>query len=169
MKELSKTQFAIFALGGILMAVGAGCMALGFMVPKLVGVTSWLFLLGTVLFSVTQATQVYEGNNLTIRRLKNIQYFADLCFILSGISCLQQVGGLPAHRRHPGALHRTPHLPRAEEGRLRDLDPHALSLKRIRDALKRAYHVLRPAGDLSRFYGNGGGHMQLFLSTHYIS
>ena len=65
MKELSKTQFAIFAMGGILMAVGAGCMALGFMVPKLVGVTSWLFLLGTVLFSVTQATQVYEGNNLT--------------------------------------------------------------------------------------------------------
>lgn len=94
MKELSKTQFAIFALGGILMAVGAGCMALGFMVPKLVGVTSWLFLLGTVLFSVTQATQVYEGNNLTIRRLKNIQYFADLCFILSGISMVDTVHGL---------------------------------------------------------------------------
>ena len=94
MKELSKTQFAIFAMGGILMAVGAGCMALGFMVPKLVGVTSWLFLLGTVLFSVTQATQVYEGNNLTIRRLKNIQYFADLCFILSGISMVDTVHGL---------------------------------------------------------------------------
>ena len=76
------------------MAVGAGCMALGFMVPKLVGVTSWLFLLGTVLFSVTQATQVYEGNNLTIRRLKNIQYFADLCFILSGISMVDTVHGL---------------------------------------------------------------------------
>lgn len=94
MKELSKTQFAIFAMGGILMAVGAGCMAIGFMVPKLVGVTSWLFLLGTVLFSVTQATQVYEGNNLTIRRLKNIQYFADLCFILSGISMVDTVHGL---------------------------------------------------------------------------
>lgn len=94
MKELSKTQFAIFAMGGILMAVGAGCMAIGFMVPKLVGVTSWLFLLGTMLFSVTQATQVYEGNNLTIRRLKNIQYFADLCFILSGISMVDTVHGL---------------------------------------------------------------------------
>lgn len=76
------------------MAVGAGCMALGFMVPKLVGVTSWLFLLGTVLFSVTQATQVYEGGNLAIRRLKNIQYFADLCFILSGISMVDTVHGL---------------------------------------------------------------------------
>ena len=75
------------------MAVGAGCMAIGFMVPKLVGVTSWLFLLGTVLFSVTQATQVYEGNNLTIRRLKNTQYFADLCFILSGISMVSTTSG----------------------------------------------------------------------------
>lgn len=76
------------------MAVGAGCMAFGFMVPKLVGVTSWLFLAGTVLFSVMQATQVYEGDNLTIHRLKNIQYFADLCFILSGISMVDTVHGL---------------------------------------------------------------------------
>lgn len=94
MKELSKLQFAIFAIGGILMVIGAGCMAFGFMLPKLVGVTSWLFLLGTVLFSVMQATQVYDGKDLTIRRLKNIQYFADLCFILSGISMVDTVHGL---------------------------------------------------------------------------
>ena len=37
MKELSKTQFAIFAMGGILMAVGAGCMASGLHGPRLYG------------------------------------------------------------------------------------------------------------------------------------
>lgn len=94
MKELSKTQFIIFAIGGILMAIGAGCMAFGFMNLALVKVTSWLFLVGTVLFSLMQATQVYEGESLVIRRLKNIQYFADLCFILSGISMVDTVYGL---------------------------------------------------------------------------
>lgn len=94
MKELSKTQFVIFTIGGILMVIGAGCMAFGFMLSKLVGITAWLFLLGTVLFSVMQATQVYEGKDVTIRRLKNIQYFADLCFVLSGISMVDTVHGL---------------------------------------------------------------------------
>ncbi len=94
MKELSKVQFVFFTIGGILMVIGAGCMAFGFMIPKLVGITAWLFLLGTVLFSVIQATQVYEGKDLTIRRLKNIQYFADLCFVLSGISMVDTVHGL---------------------------------------------------------------------------
>ena len=156
MKELSKTQFAIFALGGILMAVGAGCMALGFMVPKLVGVTSWLFLLGTVLFSVTQATQVYEGNNLTIRRLKNIQYFADLCFILSGISMVDTVHGLFIDLFDNRVAYLTYVynkwvvflLIAAEEARLRDSDTYALSLKRPY-ALKRAYLV--STRDLSLF------------------
>lgn len=94
MRELTKAQFAIFAIGGVLMVIGAGCMAFGFMLPGLVGVTSWLFLLGAILFSVIQATQVYDGKDLAIRRLKNIQYFADLCFVLSGILMVDTVHGL---------------------------------------------------------------------------
>ena len=55
MKQLSKLESVIFLLGGVLMVVGAACFAFGFSHPQLVQVTSWGFLLGTILFSVMQA------------------------------------------------------------------------------------------------------------------
>lgn len=81
MKQLNKTQSLIFLAGGVLMVIGAGCYA--FMWQE--KVMCWVFLLGTVLFSLMQLMQSYEGNNLIIRRLKNIQAIADLFFVLSGI------------------------------------------------------------------------------------
>ena len=86
MKQLSKIQSAIFLLGGVLMVVGAGCYAFGFIYPKMLLYTCWVFLVGTVLFSVIQAMQLYEGKSFVIHRLKRIQAMADICFILSGIS-----------------------------------------------------------------------------------
>ena len=61
MKQLSKIQSVIFLLGGVLMVIGAGCFAFGFIYPQMLLYTSWGFLLGTVLFSVIQAMQFYEG------------------------------------------------------------------------------------------------------------
>ena len=53
MKQLNKIQTSIFILGGVLMVIGAGCFAFGYMIyPQLTLYTSWLFLLGTVAFSV---------------------------------------------------------------------------------------------------------------------
>lgn len=75
------------------MVIGAGCFAFGFIYPRMLQVTSWLFLIGTVLFTVIQAMQTYDGNSLTIRRLKRIQCFADLFFLLSGISMVDTVYG----------------------------------------------------------------------------
>lgn len=99
MKQLSKIQCVIFFLGGLLMVIGAGSFA--FYTPTLrlqvgdvsqvVRVTSWLFLLGTILFSVIQAMQVYEGESLTIHRLKRIQNLANILFVLSGISMVDTV------------------------------------------------------------------------------
>ena len=99
MKQLSKVQTAIFALGGILMVIGAASFA--FYKPgvlniigdgsSIVKVTSWLFLLGTVLFSVIQAMQVYEGKSLVIHRLKKIQNVANILFVLSGMSMVDTV------------------------------------------------------------------------------
>lgn len=93
MKQLSKLQSALFLIGGLMMVIGAGCFAFGFVYPKLMMVTCWIFLLGTVLFSVIQAMQIYEGNNIVIKRLKKIQVFADIFFVLAGISMVDTVYG----------------------------------------------------------------------------
>ena len=93
MKQLNKIQAFIFILGGVLMVVGAGCFAFGFMIcPRMVlYTTSWLFLLGTVAFSVVQSMQLYEGSSVVIHRLKRIQALADIFFVLSGISMVDTV------------------------------------------------------------------------------
>ncbi len=92
MKQLNKIQASIFVLGGVLMVIGAACFAFGFMIyPKMVLYTSWLFLLGTVSFSVMQAMQLYEGPSQVIHRLKRIQTVADIFFVLSGISMVDTV------------------------------------------------------------------------------
>ena len=93
MKQLSKLQSALFLIGGLMMVIGAGCFAFGFVYPKLMMVTCWIFLLGTVLFSVIQAMQIYEGTNIVIKRLKKIQVFADIFFVLAGISMVDTVYG----------------------------------------------------------------------------
>ena len=85
MKQLTKIQSAVFLLGGVLMVIGAGCFAFGFIYPTMLLYTCWVFLLGTVLFAVIQAMQLYEGDSLVIHRLKRMQYIADIFFVLSGI------------------------------------------------------------------------------------
>ena len=91
MKQQSKIQTLLFALGGILMVVGAGCYAFGFLYRDMMRYTCWVFLLGTVMFSVMQAMQIYEGPSAVIHRLKRIQGVADIFFVLSGISMVDTV------------------------------------------------------------------------------
>lgn len=74
-----------------MMVIGAGCFAFGFIYPALLQVVCWVFLLGAILFSLMQNLQAYEGRNLTVRRLKSIQQFAGLFFILTGISMIDTV------------------------------------------------------------------------------
>ena len=74
------------------MVIGAGCFAFGYMIyPQLTLYTSWLFLLGTVAFSVMQSMQLYEGSSQVVHRLKRMQYIADIFFVLSGISMVDTV------------------------------------------------------------------------------
>lgn len=92
MKQLNKIQTFIFILGGVLMVIGAGCFAFGYMIyPQLTLYTSWLFLLGTVAFSVMQSMQLYEGSSQVVHRLKRIQAVSDIFFVLSGISMVDTV------------------------------------------------------------------------------
>lgn len=81
MKQLSRTQNIIFLVGGVLMVVGAGCFA--FMWQQ--EVMCWIYLAGAVMFATMQMMQTYEGNNITVSRLKKIMTTADIFFVLSGI------------------------------------------------------------------------------------
>lgn len=74
------------------MVIGAGCFAFGYMIyPQLTLYTSWLFLLGTIAFSVMQSMQFYEGSSQVVHRLKRIQAVAVIFFVLSGISMVDTV------------------------------------------------------------------------------
>jgi len=81
MKELNKIESIIFLFGGLLMAIGACCFAVMWQQK----VMCWIYLVGAALFTFMQIQQLYEGNDLTIKRLKHIQGFADVLFILAGI------------------------------------------------------------------------------------
>ena len=63
------------------MVVGAGSFA--FMWQQ--EVMCWIYLAGAVMFATMQMMQTYEGNNITVRRLKKIMTTADIFFVLSGI------------------------------------------------------------------------------------
>ena len=91
MRQLSKIQSVIYILGGVMMVVGAGCFAFGFIYPSMLLYTCWVFLLGTLAFSIIQAMQLYEGKSLVLHRLKRIQGVADIFFVLSGISMVDTV------------------------------------------------------------------------------
>nr|QIM10232.1 hypothetical protein Prevot485_3310 [uncultured Prevotella sp.] len=54
------------------------------------GIAAVSFALGTVAFAVMQMLQVYEGNDITILRLRRIMLFGNVCMILSGLLMLEQ-------------------------------------------------------------------------------
>ena len=81
MKKLNKFQSVLFLFGGALMVIGAGSFALMWQQP----IVCWIYLIGSVLFTVMQSMQTYNGNNFVLKRLKRIQSVADICFILSAL------------------------------------------------------------------------------------
>lgn len=81
MKQLNRFQSILFAIGGMLMVIGAGYFA--FMWQQ--QVVCWLFLAGASMFTLMQSMQTYEGSNFVIRRLKRIQAVANIFFMLAGI------------------------------------------------------------------------------------
>ena len=81
MKQLNRFQSILFAIGGMLMVIGAGCFAFIWQQQ----VVCWLFLAGATMFTLMQSMQTYEGSNFVIRRLKRIQAVANIFFMLAGI------------------------------------------------------------------------------------
>ncbi len=81
MKQLNRTQSAIFLLGGALMVIGAGSFSMMWHQP----IFCWVFLVGALLFAAMQTMQSYEGGDITLRRLKRVQGLAGLMFVLAGM------------------------------------------------------------------------------------
>ena len=89
MKQLSNLQSIVFLLGGALMVVGVGSFVLLFYQS----VSCWVFLAGAILFATVQLMQTFEGDNITIKRLKRIQDLSDILFIIAGIILVDTVYG----------------------------------------------------------------------------
>lgn len=71
------------------MVAGAGCFSLIWQQQ----VVCWVFLVGAVMFATMQIGQTYEGSDISVKRLKQIQNLADLLFILAGILMADKVYG----------------------------------------------------------------------------
>lgn len=90
MKQLNKLQTVLFLAGGFIMTAGAGCYAFLFM-QKAAAV---VYLVGAILFASMQIIQSYDGNSITLRRLRRITIIADVCFVVAGMLMVEQQWGL---------------------------------------------------------------------------
>ena len=77
MKQLSKTQTVIFAIGALLMLAGA---ALGMFFRA---AAPYVFAVGALAFVAMQVQQRYEGDDLTIQRLRRIMLLSDVLLIVA--------------------------------------------------------------------------------------
>ena len=84
MKELTKLQTIIQNIGGMLLVIGAIMP----MENSLKEHAPYLFLSGAIAFGCMQLLQRYEGNNITIKRLRRQQSVASFLIILSGFMFL---------------------------------------------------------------------------------
>lgn len=79
MKQLSKTQTVIYAIGGLLMVAGALLAILRMSVAPLA------FIPGVVMFVSMQMLQRYEGDDINIKRLRRIMLMSDVLLLLSAL------------------------------------------------------------------------------------
>ena len=86
MKQLNKVQTAIFLLGALLMAIGAGTSILMW------DGAPYIYSVGALGFASMQMLQRYEGSNFVIRRLRRIQLVSDVFFLLSGLLMIANKG-----------------------------------------------------------------------------
>ena len=83
MKQLNSLQSLLFIGGGLLMVVGVGCYVFMFAMQ----------IVCCILFALMQMMQTYEGNSLTLKRLRNILNFADMLFVLAGLLMVDNAYG----------------------------------------------------------------------------
>ena len=83
MRQLNKLQTIIFLSGAVLMVIGAGTYVFSAWAASAV-----VFAIGAIAFASMQLMQTYEGNNISLRRLRRIMSIGDVMFILSSFRFL---------------------------------------------------------------------------------
>lgn len=83
MKQLNKTQSIIMLVGAILMVAGAGLYVLGAETGH--KAAPCVFVPGTLMFVAMQTEQRYDGNDITLRRLRRIMLTGGAFFIISAV------------------------------------------------------------------------------------
>ena len=76
MKPLNKLQGIIYAIGAVLMLAGA---VMGMAAPT---IAPYVFAVGALAFVAMQVQQRYEGQNVTILRLRRIMLISDVLLIV---------------------------------------------------------------------------------------
>lgn len=84
MKELNSIQNTIFRLGAIVFVVGLA-LHLFYPTPGMI-----LYVVGVLAFTSMQMLAQYEGDNVTIKRLRHQQVISDFCFLLSAAAMMSQ-------------------------------------------------------------------------------
>ena len=79
MRQLSRVESIIFLVGGLLMVIGAGTSLLAW------GAAPYVFALGALCFTAMQMKQRYDGENVTIRRLRRMMLLSDVLFLVSAL------------------------------------------------------------------------------------
>lgn len=79
MRQLNKYQTAIFAVGAVLMVIGA---AAGLFWPH---VAPYIFAPGAMAYASMQMLQSYDGRNFVIRRLRRIMLVSDVLLLLTAV------------------------------------------------------------------------------------
>ena len=69
----------IFLMGGLLMVIGAGTSLLAW------SGAPYVFALGALCFTAMQMKQRYDGQNVTIRRLRRMMLISDVLFLVSAL------------------------------------------------------------------------------------
>ncbi len=80
MRPLNKLQSLLYALGGLLLCLGA-------LIPVFLNDNDsapYVFTLGAVMFSSMQIMQGYKGNDLTVRRLRRQQIIGAIALVVAG-------------------------------------------------------------------------------------
>jgi len=82
MRQLTKTETALLLAGGLLMVLGSGAYIL------LQAWAPYVFALGALAFAAMQMRQRYDGNNVTVRRLRRMLLLSDVLFLASALLML---------------------------------------------------------------------------------